>query len=85
MNIYILIVFIIIIMIFFLDYKRNMYTENFNPYTSSFCGNCGRRGRFSCSQCADCGYCITEDGRSQCVQGDIRGPLFNLDCDTWIY
>lgn len=77
----ILIIIACIVGLFIIKYKSKI--EPFQSLVREYCGDCGKRGRYLCSKCVDCGYCITNDGRGECVPGDIKGPYFRDDCYIW--
>lgn len=52
---------------------------------SYYCPSCSYKGQSDCSTCENCGYCITNSGYGECVQGDARGPHFRKDCAIWSY
>lgn len=55
--------------------------ENFTIYSyPKYCTNCGSNNRRNCNNCTNCGYCITPNGRGECVPGDSNGPYFREDC-----
>jgi len=47
-----------------------------------YCSNCGDLNTATCSTCSNCGVCVT-DGVAKCVDGDVNGPYFRQDCDSW--
>lgn len=52
---------------------------------SYYCPSCSYKGQSDCSSCENCGYCITDSGYGECVQGDANGPHFRKDCAIWSY
>lgn len=61
--------------------------ENFTllDYYPGYCRSCGWKSRAACSNCTNCGYCVTADGRGECVSGDQNGPYFRQDCARYEY
>ena len=81
------IIILVFIGIIYLTYNEEI-TEGFNTYYGyykKYCPSCGWRSRYSCSNCTNCGYCITADGRGECVPGDKYGPYFRDDCQFYEY
>lgn len=67
---------------------RNTKVENFFTrffYSNYYCQSCNKRSHYACSKCDNCGFCITREGRGDCVQGDMYGPYFRRDCVIWDY
>jgi hypothetical protein len=48
------------------------------------CGNCYYKSPDDCMACANCGVCGI-GSLAKCVPGDINGPFYTDECNTWLY
>lgn len=79
---YVIITVVILLIIYFALLPSSK--EHFGIY-KQYCNGCGYKNRRGCMNCTNCGYCITNEGRGECVPGDSNGPYFRYDCAQWEY
>jgi hypothetical protein len=75
MNKLILIIILLLLYLYFSHFFQ--INENFFNYCD--CNNFSYSPN-KCLSCANCGLCLNSNGQTRCVQGDIKGPLFEKDC-----
>lgn len=75
MNKLILIIILLLLYLYFSYFFQ--INENFLNYCD--CNNFSYSPN-KCLSCANCGLCLNSNGQTRCVQGDIKGPLFEKDC-----
>lgn len=75
MNKLILIIILLLLYLYFSSYFQ--INENFLNYCD--CNNYSYSPG-QCLSCANCGLCLNSNGQTRCVQGDINGPIFEIDC-----
>ncbi len=78
------ILIVILIIVLIIDAILTNNNEHFwePSCTGSKAGNCYHLSERNCLKYANCGLCL-QDGKTECVPGDVNGPYFKEDCAYW--
>ena len=84
-----LIIVIVLMMIFV--FNRKVSHESFDPdnhawqdlrFMGKRSSDCYKLNSTDCMKYDNCGLCL-QDGKAQCVPGDVHGAFFKETCDGW--
>ena len=88
MNKYIMFIGVMFLLLFVISFVTadNNFTENFSSVYGHNCTQCKGLNLGKCINCSNCGYCMRdENGKSECVEGDLYGPYDNRKCTMWYH